>query len=133
MSNTKNLTWSAAVMAVVVLIVSPSPFKMASASAQQLKDLKPTAASEPIALYIRLCLWSQQRPAATCHEVPLTPGAAGPAFATMKACQDGQAESLRKWRKEAGPAFGFTAMAGDGYRIEDIRCGPIVDSLEDGS
>src|SRR5271156_3372199 len=33
MSNTEDLTWSAAVMAVVVLIISPSPFKMASASA----------------------------------------------------------------------------------------------------
>jgi len=44
-------------------------------------------------------------------------------FASMKACQDGQEEAIGKWREEAGPVFGFTAMAGDGYRIDGTRCG----------
>jgi hypothetical protein len=99
---------------------------MPSAAAQQIDDVKPMANREPVALYITLCLWSQQRPAAMCREVPLTPGAAGPGFASMEACQDGQDEAVRQWLVQAGPVFGFTAMAGDGYRIERKRCSPVV-------
>jgi hypothetical protein len=44
----------------------------------------------------------------------------------MEACQDGQEEALHKWFAEAGPVFGFTAMAGDGYRIEAKHCDPVV-------
>jgi hypothetical protein len=97
-------------------------------SAQQLENIKPMAAIEPIALYIELCLWSPQHPRPTCREVPLTPAAAGPRFVSMNACHDGQDEAMRKWRAEAGPVFGFTAMAGEGYRIDGIRCGPVVDN-----
>jgi hypothetical protein len=123
---------SAAAIATVVLTISPSAFKVASASAQQLSDDKPMATSEPVALFIRLCPWSQQRPA-VCREVPLNPGAAGPGFASMKSCLDGQEEAVLKWREQAGPVFGFTAMAGDGYRIEDIHCGPLLRSSSHGS
>jgi YVTN family beta-propeller protein len=90
-----------------------------------------TATGEPFALYINLCLWSQEHPAPTCHEVPLTPGAGGPGFADLKACHSGQEVALNKWRAEAGPVFGFTAMAGDGYRIEAIRCGSVTNSALD--
>jgi hypothetical protein len=96
MSNAGNITLTLTIAA-VILPISPSPLKIASASAEQLKNVRAIAASEPIALYIRLCLWSQQRPAPVCREVPLTPGAAGPAFASMKACQEGQEEALRRW------------------------------------
>lgn len=133
MSNAGNITWSAAAIAAVALVTSPAASKIASASTQQLKDIKPTAISEPVALYITLCLWSQQRPTPICREVPLTPGAAGPRFVSMKACQDGQEEVVRKWRAEAGRVFGFTAMAGDGYRIEGMRCSPVMGSSSDGS
>jgi hypothetical protein len=77
-------------VAAVVLTTSPYAFKVVGpAWAQQLKDdTKLTAVREPVALYIRLCLWSEQRPAA-CREVPLTPGAAGPGFTSMRACLDG--------------------------------------------
>ena len=74
--------------------------------------------------YITLYLWPH-RPA-TCCEVPLTPGAAGPGFVSMEACQDGQEEALHKWFAEDGPVFGFTEMAGDGYRIEAKHCDPVV-------
>jgi len=46
----------------------------------------------------------------------------------MRACLDGQENALLKWREQAGPVFGFTAMAGDGYRIEGPRRGPITGS-----
>ena len=132
MSNPGNRKLHAAALAVLVLVTSPFSSKIASAASEQLKDIRPIAAAEPVALYITLCLWSQQRPA-TCRELPLTPGAAGPAFASMGACQDGQEEALGKWRAQAGPVFGFTAMAGDGYRIEGIHCGPVVSSSSHGS
>jgi hypothetical protein len=35
-------------------------------------------------------------------------------------CLDGQEEAFLKWREQAGPVFGFTAMAGDGYRIKEV-------------
>jgi hypothetical protein len=122
-------------VAAVVLITSPYAFKAVGLAwaAQQLKDdTKPTAVREPVALYIRLCLWSEQRPA-TCREVSLTPGAAGPGFTSMRACLDGQEEAFLKWREQAGPVFGFTAMAGDGYRIEEIHCSPLLESSSHGS
>jgi hypothetical protein len=118
------------IAAAVVLTTFPSVVNV-SARAQRLRDdIKPMVVSEPIALFITLCLWSEQRPA-TCREVPLTPGAAGPGFASMEACYDGQDEALGKWRAQAGPVFGFTSMAGDGYRIEGQRCGPILGSRGD--
>ena len=125
-SHARNFALRAAVVAATILVTSSSPFQIAAASAQQVEDIKPTANSEPIALYITLCLWSQRRPAAMCHELPLTPGAAGPGFASMEACQDGQEEAVRKWLAQAGPVFGFTAMSGDGYRIEGKHCSPAV-------
>jgi hypothetical protein len=117
-------------VAAVVLTTSPYAFKVVGpAWAQQLKDdTKPTAVREPVALYIRLCLWSEQRPAA-CREVSLTPGAAGPGFTSMRACRDGLEEAFLKWREQAGPVFGFTAMAGDGYRIEEIHCSPLLERV----
>jgi hypothetical protein len=125
MSDTGNLILRATAIAAMVLATCPSPFKIPPAWGEQLKDIRPAATSEPVALYITLCLWSGQRPA-TCRELPLTPGAAGPGFASMKACHDGQEEALGKWRAEAGPVFGFNGMAGDGYRIERQRCGPVM-------
>jgi hypothetical protein len=86
-------------------------------------QVRPIATGEPVALYITLCLWSALHPAATCREVPLTPGAAGPTFVSMQACQEGQEEAMVRWRVQAGSVFGFTGMAGDGYRIEGKRCG----------
>jgi hypothetical protein len=119
-----------AATAAAVLITYPTLPKLAFASNVQLTGIQPIATTEPVALYITLCLWSGQRPA-TCRELPLTPGAAGPVFASMKSCQDGQKEAMDKWRAQAGPVFGFTAMAGDGYRIEGHRCGPVVVSSYD--
>ena len=116
-------------IAAAIIVTSPSPFQIGFASAQQIDGMKPTANSAPIALYITLCLWSERRPAAMCHELPLTPGAAGPGFASMEACRDGQQEALRKWLTQAGPVFGFTAMSGDGYRIEGQHCSPAVGDL----
>ena len=93
---------------------------------------KAAETSEPkVALFITLCLWSPEHPAETCREVPLTPGPAGPGFDDMKACQDGQEEAMRKWREQAGPLLGFTAMAGEGYRIKGERCGAVVNSSSD--
>jgi hypothetical protein len=123
---------AAASMAAVLMTSGVLPLKIASASAQQLDNIGPMAVGEPTALSITLCLWSTQRPAPLCHEVPLTPGAAGPHFVSMKACQDGQENALRKWRAEAGPVFGFTEMAGDGYRIDGVRCSPVAGDSSDG-
>jgi hypothetical protein len=128
MSDTRNFRSCAAAVVAAILITSPSMFEIASASAQQPNNIQSTATGEPVALYITLCLWSKQRPAAMCREVPLTPGAAGPEFVSMRACQDGQEEAMRKWLAEAGPVFGFTAEAGDGYRIEGKHCRPVVNS-----
>jgi hypothetical protein len=130
MSDTTKPLLRAAAIAAMVLVTSPSPFKIPSALGEQLKDVQTVATSEPVALYITLCLWSGQRPA-TCRELPLTPGAAGPGFANMEACEEGQEVALGKWRAEAGPVFGFTAMAGDGYRIEGQRCGVAVGSSQE--
>jgi hypothetical protein len=130
MSNIGNLTLRAAAIAAAVLVTFPAQFQIASASSEQLKDIQSIATREPVALYITLCLWSQQRPA-TCRELPLTPGAAGPVFVSMEACQDGQEQAVHKWLAEARPVFGFTDMAGDGYRIEGTHCGPVVGSSFD--
>jgi hypothetical protein len=133
MAGAGSLKLYAVVIAAVIVTIFPSALKIASASAQQLSDdIKPMANSAPVALYIRLCLWSEQRPA-VCREVPLTPGAAGQGFASVRACLDGQKEALLKWREQAGPVFGFTAMAGDGYRIEEIHCSRLLDSSSHGS
>jgi hypothetical protein len=114
-SHAGNFILRATMIAAAIIVTSSSPFQIGFASAQQIDGMKPTANSAPIALYITLCLWSERRPAAMCHELPLTPGAAGPGFASMEACRDGQQEALRKWLTQAGPVFGFTAMSGDGY------------------
>jgi hypothetical protein len=127
MINAEKLTLRGATIAAAALITFSAPFQIAFASSEQIKDIQSIAIREPVALYITLCLWSQQRPA-TCRELPLTPGAAGPGFVSMEACQDGQEEAVHKWLAEAGPVFGFTAMAGDGYRIEGKHCGPVVGS-----
>lgn len=124
MSNAKNVALSMAAIAAVFLTTFPSPRRIASASEPD--GIKPPATGQPVALYISLCMWSPQHPSPTCREVPLTPGAAGPVFGSMKACQDGQEEAFRKWRAEAGPVFGFTAMAGDGYQIDEIHCSSVA-------
>ena len=119
-----NIAFRAAAIAAAVLLSSQAQMK--AASADQINTIQPAASSEPAALYITICLWSQHRPSPLCREVPLTPGAAGPVFASMQACQEGQDKAVSRWIAEAGPAFGFTAMAGDGYRIEKQRCGPVA-------
>jgi hypothetical protein len=130
MSNAEKPTLRGTAIAAAALINFSAQFQTTSASSQQLKDIQSIATREPVALYITLCLWSPQRPA-SCRELPLTPGAAGRGFASMEACRDGQEEALHKWLAEAGPVFGFTAMAGDGYRIEGQHCGPVVGSSFD--
>ena len=88
-------------------------------------------ASEPAALYITICLWSEAghvsrtRETAVCNEVRLTPGAAGPVFVSMKTCQSGQAQAMRNWFAELGPVFGYWAYAGNGYEITGRRCGTL--------
>jgi hypothetical protein len=52
-------------------------------------------------------------------------------FAGMKACHDGQEEAPGKWSAQAGPVFGFTSMAGAGYRMEGPRCGPVIGTSGD--
>jgi hypothetical protein len=130
MINPEKLKLRGATIAAAALITFSPPFQIASASSQQRKDIQSIANREPVALYVTLCLWSQQR-SATCRELSLTPGAAGRGFASMEACRDGQEEALHNWLMEAGPVFGFTAMAGDGYRIEGKHCGPVVGSSFD--
>jgi hypothetical protein len=112
------------VMSIATILISSVPAsRHVSASSA---DNESTATIEPVALYVTLCLWSKERPAAMCREVPLTPGAAGPEFVNMKACLDGQEEAMRKWFLEAGPVFGFTDVAGDGYRIDGKHCRPVA-------
>ncbi|HEY4044084.1 MAG TPA: hypothetical protein VGM32_19880 [Rhodopila sp.] len=128
MNNAQNFLPRAAAFAAVVLVIFSFRFSTCAS-----EGVKPTATGEPVALYIRLCLWSQERPAPTCREVALTPGAAGPLFVSVKACQDGQEEAVRRWRAEAGPVFGFTAMEGDGYRIEEMYCSQVTGRPNQGS
>jgi hypothetical protein len=129
MSDTGSFALRGAAIAAAMLITSTFPLQIASASSeQQLKDTQPPEPREPVALYITLCLWSQQHPTPTCHEVPLTPGAGGPGFASLDTCHSGQEDALKKWQAEAGPVFGFKAMEGDGYRIDRVRCSPIENS-----
>ncbi len=123
MKDTRGFTSSTAMIIATTLIISLLPSRLASAPAT---DIESTATTEPVALYVTLCLWSKERPAAMCREVPLTPGAAGPEFVGMKACLDGQEEAMRKWFLEAGPVFGFTDVAGDGYRIDGKHCRPVA-------
>jgi hypothetical protein len=132
MSDVRNVIAGTAAIAAVALVISASLSSIAPASARNTADIA-AAPGDSVALYITLCLWSPHRPAPACRDVTLTPGAAGPRFASMKACQDGQEDALRRWRAEAGPVFGFTAMAGDGYRIEAIRCSPVSGSSSGGS
>jgi hypothetical protein len=122
MKDTRRFTSSTAVIIATILMTSPLPSKLASASPT---DIESTATTGPVALFVTLCLWSKERPTAMCREVPLTPGAAGPQFVNMKACLDGQEEAMRKWFLEAGPVFGFTDVAGDGYRIDGKHCRPV--------
>jgi hypothetical protein len=123
MKDTRGFTSSTAMIIATTLIISLLPSRLASTPAT---DIESTATAEPVALYVTLCLWSKERPAAMCREVPLTPGAAGPEFVSMKACLDGQEEAMRKWFSEAGPVFGFTDVAGDGYRIDGKHCRPVA-------
>jgi len=127
----RNITLAAVAIAAAMLAASPFLFRVAPASAQQLRNIEPADTSGAAALYLTLCLWSEHRPVATCRDVPLTPGAAGPVFASIKACQDGQEEALGRWRAQAGPVFGYTDMAGDGYRIQNIRCAPAIGNSHD--
>jgi hypothetical protein len=115
-----------AVVASMMLLSSPSPGQVDQTTTDQPPGIKPSTISPPIGLYITLCLWSRQHPQALCREVPLTPGAAGPGFDSMKACLDGQDEAVGKWRDQAAPVFGFTGMSGDGYRIEGGHCRPVA-------
>ncbi len=123
MRGSKGFILSVAVSFATIAIFPIPASALASASAA---DVDPTEITEPVALYVTLCLWSKERPAAICREVPLTPGAAGPEFVSMKACLDGQEEAMRKWFSEAGPVFGFTDVAGDGYRIDGKHCRPVA-------
>jgi hypothetical protein len=125
MSVRGNHLLGAAVVASMILLSPPSVGQVDQTTTDQPQSIKPSTISPPIGLYITLCLWSQHHPQALCREVPLTPGAAGPGFESMKACQDGQDEAVGKWRDQAAPVFGFTAMAGDGYRIEGGHCKPV--------
>ncbi|HEY4044100.1 MAG TPA: hypothetical protein VGM32_19965 [Rhodopila sp.] len=124
MRGARNFPLNGAAIAAVGVVTLTFSLQIAAVSAQQ-QDTSPRPASQRIALYIRLCLWSEHRPTETCHYVPLTPGAGGAAFIDMQSCQDGQDEAMRKWREQAGPVFGFTAMAGDGYRIDGMHCSPV--------
>jgi hypothetical protein len=63
MSDTRNLTLRATAIVATVLVISPPPFEIPFALGAQLKDVQPAAASEPVALYITLCLWSGLPPA----------------------------------------------------------------------
>jgi hypothetical protein len=124
--NKTNLKVGATMLAVASLLVAP-------ASAQRRTNVQPTAPTDgPTALYVRICLWSAKKlrspnrqTVIVCNEVPLTPGAAGPVFDNMKACLDGQTVAMEKWRTQAGPVFGYTSNAGDGYRITGQHCGPV--------
>jgi hypothetical protein len=118
-------------IASMMLFSAPSPGQVDSTTTDPSQGVKPTTISPPIGLYITLCLWSRQHPQALCREVPLTPGAAGPGFESMKACQDGQDEAVGRWRDQAAPVFGFTGMSGDGYRIEGGHCRPVAGDARD--
>jgi hypothetical protein len=123
---TRHYPVGAAAIAAASLITFTCLSANAFASNQQPAETHLTSTSQPVALYITLCLWSEHHPAAMCREVSLTPGAAGSGFASMEACEDGQEEAMRKWFAEAGPVFGYTALAGDGYRIEAKYCRPVM-------
>ena len=123
MREISGFTLSTALVSLAILITSLVPSRLASALSI---DIESTATTERVALYVTLCLWSKERPTAMCREVPLTPGAAGPEFVSMRACLDGQEEAMRKWFSEAGPVFGFTDVAGDGYRIDGRHCRPVA-------
>jgi hypothetical protein len=120
MRDVRRFTLSMALI-IATMITSLLTSRLASAPS----NIDSTATTGPVALYITLCLWSKERPAAMCREVALAPGAAGPEFVSMKACLDGQEEAMRKWFLEAGPVFGFTDVAGDGYRIDGKHCRPV--------
>jgi hypothetical protein len=123
MRDVRSFTLSTALVILTILVTSLLPSRLASAPTSEIES---TATTERVVLYVTLCLWSKERPTAMCREVPLTPGAAGPEFVNMKACLDGQEEAMRKWFSEAGPVFGFTDVAGDGYRIDGRHCRPVA-------
>jgi hypothetical protein len=129
MRDIRSFTLSTALVIATILVTSLLLSRLASALTT---DIESTATTERVALYVTLCLWSKERPTAMCREVPLTPGAAGPEFVNMKACLDGQEEAMRKWFSEAGPVFGFTDVAGDGYRIDGRHCRPVAGSSSGG-
>jgi hypothetical protein len=68
------------------------------------------------ALYVTICLWSQQHPELTCHEV-IAPGK----YASVDACISGNSDAVMKWLDEVGPTF--TATPGDHFRLLSVRCG----------
>jgi hypothetical protein len=67
MNDARNFIFRVSAIVVAVLAIFLSLSKIASASTGQLKDTWPAATSEPVALYITICLWSTER-TATCRD-----------------------------------------------------------------
>jgi hypothetical protein len=77
----------------------------------------------PTALFATVC-WLTER-GQLCNEVQLTPGAAGPVFPSLEACEAGREQAMNRWFEEAGPGLGITGRVGKDYRIEFERCGAL--------
>lgn len=126
--------------ALKILGVAPAALSLlAAASAAEQNQIAPGAASDsrlisgageelfrsskPVALSITICLWSKERPAPLCREVPLTPGVAGLGFEDTASCEAGKDRAVNDWFAEARQVFGFNSgWSGQGYQIKEPRC-----------
>lgn len=83
--------------------------------------------SPEIALFATVCMKTSVHgvPRGLCAEFQLTPGAAGPTFSSVKACNIGMKESMDRWLRQAGPGLGI--RMGDPFSdtwVAAERCGP---------
>lgn len=128
-----------------ILVVAPAALSLLAAVAAAQPDHVPSGAppdqnpiagreaqisrhGKPIGLRITLCLWTKERPAPLCRDVPLTPGAAGQGFEDNATCEAGKERALNDWFEQAREVFGFnTGWTGEGYQIKAPRCADSID------
>ena len=105
--------------AALAVCVGPVVFA-AGATANPSSPVRPYAATD---LQATVCMWSPPRTTEYCRDVSLAPGfPPKPGFPDKASCERGKDERFAAWLTEAKEVFGFTGMAGYGYRVGKPRC-----------
>ena len=90
------------------------------------QDTKPVTSTQ-IALFATVCIQSAAH-GVSCEEFQLTPGAAGPLFSSVHACDAGRKDAMERWLKDVKPRLGFTEK-----NVFTQRCGPPINPEREAS